>query len=174
MTADLSFRDSREHFVKLPSKRISVLVWIKLVHTAIWLFFAGCIVAIPLAGARRQFLWAIALSGLVLVECAVLAVNRGRCPLTDLAGRYTDLPTAIRATVVSEVEVQVKVQVDESGRVVRVDLVGSTGPVSGSLVSVTQEAALQWRFAPAVRDSQPVASEVVLMFRYIPKMAGPK
>jgi hypothetical protein len=39
---------------------------------------------------------------------------------------------------------------------------------------VTQEAALQWRFAPAVRDSQPVASEVVLMFRYIPKMAGPK
>jgi hypothetical protein len=63
--------------VKLPSKPISVLVWIKLVHTAIWLFFAGCIVAIPLAGARRQFLWAIGLSGLVLVECAVLAVNRG-------------------------------------------------------------------------------------------------
>jgi hypothetical protein len=90
MTADLSFRDSREHFVKLPSKRISVLVWIKLVHTAMWLFFAGCIVAIPLAGARRQFLLAIALSGLVLVECAVLAVNRGRCPLTDLAGRYTE------------------------------------------------------------------------------------
>jgi hypothetical protein len=85
-----------------------------------------------------------------------------------------DLSTAIRATVVSEVEVQVKVQVDESGRVVKVDLVGSTGPVSGSLVSVTQEAALLWRFAPAVRDSQPVASEVVLMFRYIPKMAGPK
>jgi hypothetical protein len=90
MTADLSFRDSRGHSVKLPSKPISVLVWIKLVHTAIWLFFAGCIVAIPLAGARRQFLWAIGLSGLVLVECAVLAVNRGRCPLTDLAGRYTE------------------------------------------------------------------------------------
>jgi hypothetical protein len=39
-----------------------------------------------------------------------------------------DLPTAIRATVVSDVEVQVKVPVDESGRVARVDLVGSTGP----------------------------------------------
>jgi hypothetical protein len=25
----------------------------------------------------------------VLVECLVLALNRGRCPLTDLAGRYT-------------------------------------------------------------------------------------
>jgi hypothetical protein len=84
------------------------------------------------------------------------------------------LPTAIRATVVSDVEVQVKVPVDESGRVVQVNLAELTGPVSGSLVSVTQEAALQWRFAPTVRDSQPVASEVVLMFRYIPKMAGPK
>ena len=29
-------------------------------------------------------------SWLVLVECGVLAMNRGRCPLTDLAGRYTE------------------------------------------------------------------------------------
>jgi hypothetical protein len=73
-----------------PTERIPLLVGIKVLHTAIWLFFAGCIVAIPLAGARRQFLWAAALTGLVLVECAVLAVNRGRCPLTDLAARYTE------------------------------------------------------------------------------------
>ena len=65
------------------------LVWIKSLHTAVWLFFAACIVAIPFAGARGQFLWAAVLSGLVLLECAVLAVNRGRCPLTDLAARYT-------------------------------------------------------------------------------------
>jgi hypothetical protein len=47
-------------------------------------------VAIPLAGAWRQFRWAAILTGLVLVECAVLAMNRGRCPLTDVAGRYTE------------------------------------------------------------------------------------
>ena len=75
--------------MKAESEGISVLVGIKLLHTAIWLFFAGCIVAIPFAGYRRQFLWAAILSGLVLVECVVLAVNQGRCPLTDLAGRYT-------------------------------------------------------------------------------------
>lgn len=63
---------------------------IKLLHTTIWFFFAGCIVAIPIAGACRQFRWTAALSGIVLVECAVLAMNRGRCPLTDLAGRYPD------------------------------------------------------------------------------------
>ena len=66
------------------------LVAIKLLHTAVWLFFAGCIVAIPIAGALRQFRWAAILSGVVLVECAVLVLNRMRCPLTDLAGRYTD------------------------------------------------------------------------------------
>ena len=75
--------------MKSRSETIPVLVWIKLAHTAAWLFFAGCIVAIPIAGAGRQFRWAAALSGLVLVECAILAVNRCRCPLTDLAGRYT-------------------------------------------------------------------------------------
>jgi hypothetical protein len=82
-----------DFLVKLQSERIRVLAGIKLLHTAVWLFFAGCIVAIPLAGAWRQFRWAAVLTGLVLVECAVLAVNRGRCPLTDLAGRYTEVRT---------------------------------------------------------------------------------
>jgi hypothetical protein len=76
--------------VKAQSERLTVLAGIKLLHTAIWLFFAGCIVAIPIAGARRQFLLAAVLTGLVLIECAVLAVNRCRCPLTSLAGRYTE------------------------------------------------------------------------------------
>jgi hypothetical protein len=76
--------------VKPQSPRASVLVGIKLLHTAVWLFFAGCIATIPIAGACRQFRWAAVLTGLVLFECAVLAVNRGRCPSTDLASRYTE------------------------------------------------------------------------------------
>ena len=63
--------------VKVQSEQIRVLAGIKLLHTTIWFFFAGCIVAIPIAGAWRQFRWAAALSGLVLVECAILAMNRG-------------------------------------------------------------------------------------------------
>lgn len=76
--------------VRTQSERITVLAGIKFLHTAIWLFFAGCIVAIPIAGARRQFHLAAVLTGLVLIECAVLAVNRCSCPLTSLAGRYTE------------------------------------------------------------------------------------
>jgi hypothetical protein len=66
------------------------LLVIKLLHTAIWLFFVACIVAIPIAGARSRFRSALLLIALVLIECTVLALNRLRCPLTDLAARYTD------------------------------------------------------------------------------------
>ena len=34
------------------------------------------------------------LTGLILVECAVLAVNQCRCPLTDLAARHTEARAA--------------------------------------------------------------------------------
>lgn len=67
-----------------------MLVALKLLHTAVWLFFVACIAFIPIASAMRRFVWAEILAGLVLVECAVLASNRGRCPITDAASRYTD------------------------------------------------------------------------------------
>ena len=66
-----------------------ILVGIKLLHTAIWVFFVGCIGAIPVAGAEGHFRVAMVLTGFVVAECLIIAVNHGRCPLTDLAGRYT-------------------------------------------------------------------------------------
>jgi hypothetical protein len=59
-------------------------------HTAIWAFFVGCILALPIAGLMHRFDWAGILTVLILVECGVLALNRGRCPLTNWAGRFTD------------------------------------------------------------------------------------
>ena len=70
------------------------LVQIKLLHTAIWFFFASCIVAIPFVGALHHYVWAAVLIGFVLVECGVLAANRGHCPLTGLAARHTEQRTA--------------------------------------------------------------------------------
>lgn len=62
---------------------------IKLLHTAIWAIMAASIVAVPGAASLGQFRLALGLTLLVLGECLVLAVNRGRCPLTDIAARYT-------------------------------------------------------------------------------------
>lgn len=66
-----------------------MLTAIKLLHTLIWAVLAACIVALPVAGMLRRFRWAAILIGIVLLECAVLAINGGRCPLSDLAARFT-------------------------------------------------------------------------------------
>lgn len=52
--------------------------------------FASCILALPVAGMLRRFRWAVGLMTLALVECVVLALNHFRCPLTNLAARYTE------------------------------------------------------------------------------------
>ncbi len=67
-----------------------MLTAIKLLHTVVWAILAGSIVVLPLMGMLRRFRWAVILTGLVLLECGVLAVNGGRCPLSDLAQRFTD------------------------------------------------------------------------------------
>jgi hypothetical protein len=67
-----------------------MLTAIKLLHTVIWAFLASCILALPILAVLRRFRWAAILTGLVVLECIVLAVNGGRCPLSDLAQRFTD------------------------------------------------------------------------------------
>lgn len=82
-------RPDRSSTIATDSKEWPILICIKLAHTAIWFFFVACIVAIPVTAIRRRFRWAAGLTALVLVECVVLAANRFRCPLTDLAAHYT-------------------------------------------------------------------------------------
>jgi FtsH-binding integral membrane protein len=66
-----------------------LLVGIKVLHTAVWAVMAGSILALPAAAFTRRFGWALMLTALVMCECAVLAANRGRCPMTDWAARFT-------------------------------------------------------------------------------------
>ena len=66
------------------------LLRIKLLHTVIWAIMAGSVLALPWLGWLRKFRWAFGLTLLIIAECLVLAINKGRCPLTDIAARYTD------------------------------------------------------------------------------------
>jgi hypothetical protein len=63
---------------------------IKSLHTLIWAFFATCIIAIPALAWQRNAEGVVVLGAVVCVEVLVIAVNRGRCPLTAVAARYTD------------------------------------------------------------------------------------
>lgn len=62
---------------------------IKAIHTLVWAVFAGSILAIPAFAFLRNLPVAWGLIGFVFLEVVVLAANRMRCPLTDVAGRYT-------------------------------------------------------------------------------------
>src|SRR5689334_13496984 len=70
--------------------RRNLLAQIKLLHTAVWAALAGCVLALPISPLLHRFDWAVILTVVILVECGVLALNKGRCPLTDLAARFTD------------------------------------------------------------------------------------
>lgn len=62
---------------------------IKVFHTVVWAFFAGCIVAIPILSLRKLYNEALILVGVVLIEVLILFLNRMRCPLTAVAAKYT-------------------------------------------------------------------------------------
>ena len=66
-----------------------ILRLVKLAHTPIWALMAMAIVVVPIAAMMGRFRLAGWLSTLIIAECGVLAFNRGRCPLTDLAARFT-------------------------------------------------------------------------------------
>ena len=67
----------------------SKLRTIKAIHTLVWAVFAGSILAIPVFAFVEKLMIAWSLVGFVLLEVVVLVANRMRCPLTDVAGRYT-------------------------------------------------------------------------------------
>jgi hypothetical protein len=68
----------------------SALITVKLLHTVVWAALAGCILAIPVVALGNRMDWAAALTVVVLAECGVIGFNHGRCPLTNVAARYTE------------------------------------------------------------------------------------
>ena len=63
---------------------------IKLAHTVVWALLVAVILAIPVMAWQERFTATAVLTGIMLGEVLVLVVNRWRCPLTDLAARYTE------------------------------------------------------------------------------------
>jgi hypothetical protein len=62
---------------------------VKLLHTVVWALFVACILAIPILAALSRFRAAAFFVGIVAVEVMVLVLNGMRCPLTDVAARFT-------------------------------------------------------------------------------------
>jgi len=72
------------------TEKMRALIAIKIVHTTIWAAIVACIATVPIAALRHDFRLAAALSAVVWLECGVLAANRGKCPLTNLAEKCSN------------------------------------------------------------------------------------
>jgi hypothetical protein len=62
---------------------------VKVIHTIVWAALVGCILAIPVMAWHGEFFSASVLIAIILVEVVVLVGNGWRCPLTNVAGRFT-------------------------------------------------------------------------------------
>ena len=71
------------------SEHVNPLVAIKLLHTLVWAIVAGSILALPVTALLERFNAAMILTVIIVAECVVLAINKGRCPLTSVAARFT-------------------------------------------------------------------------------------
>jgi len=66
-----------------------MLTAIKALHTVVWAFLAAAIVALPFLALQGAFRWVAIFSVVIFVEGVVLLANGWRCPMTDLAAKYT-------------------------------------------------------------------------------------
>jgi hypothetical protein len=63
---------------------------IKILHTVVWAVLVAIILAIPVMAWQNRDTAVIVLTAVMVLEVVILLVNGMRCPLTDLAARYTD------------------------------------------------------------------------------------
>lgn len=73
-----------------PLHHFRALILVKIVHTVVWAFFVGCIIAIPIAAWWGNYAGAVWLAVIVMGEVLILLANGWRCPLTILASRFTE------------------------------------------------------------------------------------
>lgn len=66
------------------------LLIVRIFHTVVWAVFAGAILALPVFTFAKDLKVSLALICVVMAEVLILMANRFRCPLTDMAARYTE------------------------------------------------------------------------------------
>ena len=79
-----------------------------------------------------------------------------------------NFPQSVRSSLPGDVELGVRVHIDQTGKVIRAQVVSRKGPATGLLADSALSAAKLWRFEPARRGGRPVPSDTVLNFHFAP------
>ena len=92
-------------------------------------------------------------------------------PAVPLKQPSPTLPPSLYSTIHSTVPIDLRVSIDEQGRVFQTRLV-SEEPLPSSLVRLAEDTAAKWSFRPARIKDKEVDSEVVLQFRFSPALVS--
>jgi hypothetical protein len=91
------------------------------------------------------------------------AVTHSYIPARPITKADPQFPVELKTHVTKPHLVEVKVNIDQHGKVTRAEAIPQKG-ISEFFVAATVAAARLWRFEPARRDNQPVPSEMTLQF----------
>lgn len=78
------------------------------------------------------------------------------------------VPPGVHGLITTEQLIEVRVDIDSTGKVTWARLVGSKGAVAGLLSRSALDAVRDYRFRPARRDGVPVPSTFTVTFRFVP------
>jgi protein TonB len=78
------------------------------------------------------------------------------------------VPSNVVSLLRRPVDIQVRVSVDEKGKVVRAEPIVPAGGINQYLAATAASTARMWTFQPARRGDTPLSSEVVLTFTFTP------
>jgi hypothetical protein len=79
------------------------------------------------------------------------------------------IPLGVGPKITTSIQIDVKVTVDDSGKVIGAHVSSSRGAAAGLLTLEVLKAAQLFRFRPARENDRPVRGEAVLTFRFAPK-----
>jgi hypothetical protein len=77
-----------------------------------------------------------------------------------------NLPGTVRAMLQREVTIEVKVRIDETGRVIKADSVRQSSPLHIHLARLAENTAYMWRFSPAREGNRSIASDYLIIFKF--------
>jgi hypothetical protein len=77
------------------------------------------------------------------------------------------LPADLQPDGARPPDVDIKVWIDNTGRVTRTELL--SGDIAPKIADIASNAAHNWTFEPARLSDRPVSSEMVMHFRFVPK-----
>jgi protein TonB len=81
------------------------------------------------------------------------------------------LPPNVKALISAPTNIQVRVKINQQGKVVRADPIAKSGTLAGYLGAAAATATRLWTFEPARRGDEAVESELILQFTFSPERA---